>query len=414
MTSNLVGLEIQNFKNIGLVELQFDTEGGVFSIMGANGAGKSSVLDAVEAVLGGKQAPKFDQPIKEGEEESHIIATFDDLVVTRKYNSKGTSIDIRNAEGLKYPNASVLEQLYSKVAIDPYAFSKLDDAEQVTTLLKLIGYDPAVDEAEDRGLRADRVEKGRERDRLKGAVTAFPDVPADTPDAERSVADLSSQLEQEIAWNGKHDELTNGIVKRAGDITVKKGEIEKAQAELAALEEAQAEAKTKLEEVGERKDTAELSTSIATAETVNAAVRNKLAKAAAEAAYQAAEAEYSGFTSKIEAVVKRKQTALAGVTLPAGLTLDAETFAIKMPDGSPFSQASSAEKVKIGFLVGLELAPNLKLMAIRDGSLLDTPTAAAIDALAREHGMTVLLETVNESAEHGVRLVEGAVAEVRA
>src|SRR5690606_18600811 len=44
MTSTLLGLRVENYKRLGIVDIEFPPEGGVIAVMGENEAGKTSLL----------------------------------------------------------------------------------------------------------------------------------------------------------------------------------------------------------------------------------------------------------------------------------------------------------------------------------------------------------------------------------
>ena len=69
-------IELTNFKKISMINIDIDEGGNVITVQGANGQGKSSILDGLLAVLGGpRYAPE--KPVKEGEKDATIVATLD-------------------------------------------------------------------------------------------------------------------------------------------------------------------------------------------------------------------------------------------------------------------------------------------------------------------------------------------------
>lgn len=417
--TNLLSARIENFKIIGLVELKFDPRGGVFSIMGENGAGKSSIIDAVEVALAGKAGPKFTEPIKAGETKSRIVLEFDDLIVTRQFTAKGTSIDVKTKDGLKHTDSTaVLNKLYSRTAIDPFAFSQLDEKKQVDTLLKIIGYDPTGDDEKIRALTQERLLKGRERDQLSGKLGAY-QLPPAAEGEQLSVTKLTAQLEEANQHNGTLEAFQTAINQLDGLIAADEEKIALYQQTIAELEAKNAKrreqraANAKTIEGQEPVDTKPILDQLASADKFAAdnALRAKYEETAAEV--NQAIADYEALTEQIKAVVETKRKSIAATPMPVpGLTINPETNVLEL-DGTPFSQASSGIQIRTGFMIALALQPELKLMTIRDGSLLDKSNNAIINELAKEHEMLVIMETVNESQPAGVRLVEGAVVETR-
>jgi energy-coupling factor transporter ATP-binding protein EcfA2 len=411
MTSNLIKASIENFTTISLLELTFEPKGQVFVVSGDNGSGKTSVLDAIEIALAGKSAKKVADPVKNGATTTRIILEFDDVTVKRVITAKSNTIEIRrNSDGQKIDNE--LEQVWKRVAVDPFAFAAMDEKAQVATLLELIGYDVAKDNAEYKSHYTDRTDAKRELDRAKAYADGLPNVPADTPDEEQSAGDILATLNKAIAFNTSIDEVQAEYNRRAGLIAHNKTrvdallvEIRELQDGIAADELLQKDDEETLSTV-QLIDTSKYTEQIANLDTVNANVRAKLAKQAALKEQVAREAGWAALDAKVKAVLERKRKALTAGNLPAGLTIDPETETLLL-NGAPFDGASSGEKVMTGYQIGRELNPDLKLVLIRDGSLLDETNSALIAGWAETDGVLVVMENVHGSA-NGVRLVDGA------
>jgi uncharacterized protein YeeX (DUF496 family) len=89
-----------------------------------------------------------------------------------------------------------------------------------------------------------------------------------------------------------------------------------------------------------------------------------------------------------------------------GLGFDAEGVTYQT---FPFAQCSSAEQLRVSVSMGFAANPSLKLLLIRDGSLLDENSLAQVAALAAEHGGQVFLERVGEGSETNIILKDGEI-----
>ncbi len=67
-------------------------------------------------------------------------------------------------------------------------------------------------------------------------------------------------------------------------------------------------------------------------------------------------------------------------------------------NGLPFEQASSAEQLDVSVAMGMAMNPKLRLMVIRDGSLLDDDTMAAIEKRVKENDYQCIVEVVTRNA----------------
>ncbi len=109
---NLVELIGENFK--GVVAVRIKPKGPVTEIVGKNGAGKTSVLDLIECVLGGTSSSP-EMPIRRGQTKARGVADLGDIVVERRWTSKGGStLEIRNKDGtpIKKSPQALLDILY--------------------------------------------------------------------------------------------------------------------------------------------------------------------------------------------------------------------------------------------------------------------------------------------------------------
>ena len=62
--------------------------------------------------------------------------------------------------------------------------------------------------------------------------------------------------------------------------------------------------------------------------------------------------------------------------------------------------------------VAMAINPDLRVVIIRDGSLLDTKHMAVIEQMAKDKDFQVWMEIVDESGEVGVYIEDGQVSKV--
>lgn len=78
-------------------------------------------------------------------------------------------------------------------------------------------------------------------------------------------------------------------------------------------------------------------------------------------------------------------------------------------NGVPFVQASAAERLKVSVAMAMALNPELRVICIRDASLLDDDSKRALMALAEEHDYQIWYEVVGDGGEVGVVIEDGEV-----
>lgn len=413
----IVGLVAENFKRIKAAEIH--PSGSTVIVGGRNGAGKSSLIDSIEAALGGtKHAPT--EPIRQGAKAARIVVETETLVVTRKFTSKGSQLEVKAKDGAVVPSPqALLNTLVGPISFDPLAFARLKPAEQAETLRKLVGLDFTKEDAKRVEAFDKRTEVGRELRRLQGALDKLPEAPVGTPDAEVSVAELAAELDRRRSVNDANEKQRSKLPELRAAAYKLKAEIEELEKKLELArgdyEQITTEGKALSAEVAKLKDEDldEVRAQIASAETTNANVRAKRQRAQAEAEHDAALAESKRLTDYIAQIDGVKADAAKAAKYPVpGLTVTDEGIQL---DGVPFEQASTAQKLKVSVAIGLALNPELKVLLIRDGSSLDADSLAAVAGMADEAGAQVWIEKVSETG-HGCTVVieDGTVAQSEA
>lgn len=423
MTTNLLGLKVENFKALTLFEAQFDPSGGVVSIVGKNGAGKTSALDALESLLAGRKAPAVSQPVHAGAMEARAIATFDDLVVERVWKNGSTAISVKGAgKGAGMTPDEVLRKLYTTVGFDPFAFSKMTDKEQVDLLLPLIGVDPAPYDQEYEEAFSERTDAKRALDSLQARLEAAAEAPPGTPDEEVSAAELMRKHTLLLENNRRDEALTRDLDAARTRLAQLEQELHEAR-KLVTLREASVAEQTAAVVAADAalakstpQDATPLEEEIANVDQVNAAVRAKAARATLARETDAAQMRWALLDQRVKRVKVDKADALAKASMPVPhLAIDPDGMTLTL-NGTAFRDASSGVKLRTGFVIAMVLNPQLKLVVIRDASLLDDDNRAVIGKLAADNHMLVLMEVSGDGSNvDGAAIVisDGTITETR-
>jgi hypothetical protein len=214
----------------------------------------------------------------------------------------------------------------------------------------------------------------------------------------------ATQLYQNILakvseMRGKLDASPNELARLEKVSAEKKAALIRAQTASAEAEKAAIEAQII--------DLEPISQKLKTAEATNANVRANLSKEEKRKEVESLRAKVQELTSAIEHIDAGKKAKLAAAKFPVpGLSFGDKGV---IYDGVPFAQASSAVKIKVSVAMAIALNPTLKVMLIRDGSLLDDESLALIGQLAFEHDAQVWVERVGKGAECSVIIEEGRV-----
>ena len=445
----IVKLEAENFKGLKAVEITPD--GHLVEITGRNGQGKSSVLDSIWAALAG--ASVIDPvPIRTGETEARIRLDLGEIVVTRHFTerengSTATKLTVATAEGANYPSPqALLDGLLGALAFDPLAFSRLPARNQYEQIRDMVGLDFTNDDGLNRADFEARTEANREAKAKRAAADAIT-VPADTPDepvsvgaivqevrdAEAANRDLETERRRREQDRQRSDSARTSAAdceERVTRITIQAdGEIRALKESIAAVEarvrrDAQqerdmaarlmSEAQTTdaalacLTPVDADIDTAGMQDQVEAAEQTNEHVRAKRRKIALLEESCEAGNKADSLTDRMTARRAKNRAAIEAADMPVdglGMADGAVTL-----DGRPLVQASDAEKLDVSCAIAMRQNARLKVLRIRDGSLLDADSKARIAAKAAKRGYQVWMECVDTSGKIGIVIEAGEVA----
>lgn len=406
----VLNLHSENVKRISAVDVKPDKPTVV--IGGDNGNGKSSVVDSIlYAMRGPKALPS--EPVRHGEEKANIRLDLGSIVVERTFTSDGkNSVVVRAADGtpMKRPQ-EVLDELYSKFALDPLEFSRMKASEQVALLQRVAGVDFNAIDA--KILRAEEQRKvaRAQRDALEGAVKALPAVPTpkDIPDAKA----LMQQYQDAVATNQRNAASRNALELQIEDIRQRRAKIAEAEAQ---LESMRSDVDAKVEKAKELQaavkalqdiDVDAISTELEGIQAIQEQAQKAKQRNEKVEEAKAARAAWQALENQIESLRAEKAKMLAGATIPVeGLSFDAS--GVRFND-VPFEQCSQAEQLRISLAMGIALNPKMRVLIIRDGSLLDDNSMKLVEEMAAAENAQVWIERVSKGEECTVIIEDGMV-----
>jgi len=146
---------------------------------------------------------------------------------------------------------------------------------------------------------------------------------------------------------------------------------------------------------------------IADADGTNAKIRENAERRRLSGEADEAEAQSNDLTEILDKLDAEKAKALAEASFPVeGLAFDSDGVTY---NGIPFEQSSSAEQLRISVAMGLALHNDLKVLLIRDGSLLDADSLRMVAEMATDADAQVWIERVSDGDEVTVIIEDGMV-----
>lgn len=409
----IVRLTAENVMCLRAVEIT--PSGELVIIGGNNGNGKTSVLNAIYFALAGKSAMKnTPNLIRDGEESARVRLDLGEVVVTRTWTEAGTKVTVESSEGAQYKSPQkMLDALLGSLTFDPLAFSRMRPADQRDALLELVKlpFDLVKHDEKREAMFVERTGLNRDARNMKaqfeGMVTEDVD-PSWILDSSVLVAQLEAAEAEHQAYRTREAKIASLTARIAEDeLTIKQALeiISKAESHRDGLIDECMDVEREQEDVSQLPDMEPIRSEISEVDHRRAIVRdNSTREAIGEQASEASDIAKSA-TERIKAMDDKKAKALAKITMPIdGLEFGTEGVVY---NGQPFSQASSAEALRVSAAIAMAGNPDLKVLRIQDGSLLDENSLQLLADLASEKGFQVWIEMVGQDEGMTVVMSDG-------
>jgi recombinational DNA repair ATPase RecF len=392
----------ENLKRIKVV--QINPVDNTVIISGENGQGKSSVLDAIWWAVDAT-ATNIEEPIRRGEDKAKSFLDFGDFKVTRTATKKGIYLKVEPKELVtRYGGAqSVLDAFIGKLSFDPMEFLRYDQKKQRDMLLKMIGLDinlekwsAARKELYDQRTEANRQVKEYET-KIKGIPTEqisndeFNDLPNKEINLQSAIKNLDDAKNIKYTYeqaNQKIDEFDKQITA----IMEEKSQL------LAYV--------TKFRDSG-LPDVEALEQILNNIQQINANVRIMQEYNSTLESLEYKQKHVKQFTDKLDEMEKDKQDAIKKASFPIpGLNFDEVGVTY---NNVPISQISASEQLKVSMSIAMALNPNLRVIMIKEGSLLDQKNLELVKQMVKDRDYQLWIEKVDDTGKLGIVIEDGEV-----
>ena len=429
----IIKLEAENVKRIHAVSIT--PTGDVVEISGDNTNGKTSVLDCIYWALGGTSAVQG-EPIRRGADQARIKLDMGDLLVSRTFKRKGeheytTALKVENAEGASYKSPqSMLDALLSGLTFDPLTFSRMKPREQFDMLRAFV---PDIDFQKIDDLNRGDFERRTEvTRRMKEAQATAESVIVDESLPDELLSE--DELLEEIASVGTHNAALDNERTRRNTV---QAEIERGQKAVARKREEAAKLRAQalqldldadslahdiaadaaelssLPAIGEPKEITEIRGRLLEVQKLNGKINEAAAARQKKATYvkimRDAAMLADELTAKINARNEAKRAAIHAAKMPVEGLGFGDGFVTL--NGLPFDQASDAEQLRTSIAIAMKTNSKLRVIRVRDGSLLDTNSMNMLAAMAAENDCSVWIETVRAVTDSAIVIEDGRVKE---
>ena len=427
----VLSLEVEAYKRIRAIGIRPDPAGNMVRITGENGQGKSSVLDAISFVLGGgTHTPGM--PIHRGYKRAAVEIDFGEFVATKSATASGTALTVRMRDGSKIasPQAFLDKLIGNGLALEPLAFDRKPPREQVDTLKRAAGLDVSLAgiEAERAKVVEARTAASREIGAGENELKARPDIPG--PDEEVSVEDLAGQVNAATKTARENADLRRLLADKErerdrarGDYDTADGLVQDLEAKLKKAVDNRQRCADRLQsleaEISENRpriealqdpDVDAIGAEMRRVEAANKVARGRQERKAVLARVEAARGRYKAADQRINAIDAERERTLAEAKYPVeGLSF---TEAGLMLGGVPYEQASTAERLRACVGICLAINKRVRVILVREGSLLDDKSLAELGRIAERYDAQVWVEEVTSGESVGIVIEDGSIVSV--
>lgn len=403
----IVGLDIANVKRISAVSI-LDPNDDVQIIGGRNAQGKTSVLDAIWLALGGAKASKATpSPVHDGAKSAKVTVRLGDdqpeMIVERTWGKTGRSqLRVTSADGRRYDSPQrMLDDLVGNLAYNPVAFLSESPKDQRDTLLRLIGVGDQIDQldVERKRLFDERTSVNRSVRDSEGQISRIEAEGVGSNDTLKArsmpevMADLDRVQKAQRDWDRVNDELTQ--------LTTKVAQL---RSQLAMAEQSVNEYTTWLAQ-NARPDDSALRQELSNAERAGAVQARLNLLKDAQRLLNDRKSRAESLTAAITKIDDQKTELLTSAHMPIdGLGFDENGV---LYNGQPLQQCSGAEGLKVSLALATAQGSDIRVILIRDGSLLDDDSMAEVAAFAKEHDVQVWIERVGDGDDDAIIIEDG-------
>ena len=416
MTNGIISLTVENIKKIKAVTIR--PSGNVVEITGRNGQGKSTVLDAIWWALKGKDNIQT-APIRNGEKSGKITLELQDYLIERTFrrNELGDdyttkiSVITKDRARMASPQA-VLDGFTGMLGFDPLSFMRQTSKQQYDTLRGLCKLDVDVEELDRqyKDLFARRTDVNRDVKTCEARLANMV-IPAGAPTERVDVAALVDKVEEINAANSAIAQRQRMRQTLLADNARRGEEAKKLYARLAEIEK---ENKSAAEQIGaitdylrdnKPQDASFYSEKIKQAEQINSIMDLRDNRALEEKTLRAAQSKADGLTAQMQGLQEQKRAAIESAHLPvSGLEFgDGELLL----NGVPLEQLSAAEQLKLSMDIAMAENPKLRVILLKDASLLDPQSTEYVRRRAEQEGYQVWEERVSAEGAVGFAIEDG-------
>ena len=417
MSMKIKNLKVINVKNVKSLEVSFDWN--LTTIAGNNGAGKSTIIDCMRLAILGKsyigKGRASEAIITHWEDKAEIELRLGNNDKTIKINrviksnwSVELSVKSSDVDDDKIQQKE-LDNLLSAFTIDPLAFNRMIKKEQFEVMKSITWLDFTELDNKRQEIFENRTITNREIKNISGSISEMWDI---THIDKIDIAEISQNLTDAIIENQKIVNIENSIQIQENNIANKKAKLDELmkQIDLLGSEISDDEEELRLSNwklsVMTKIDISELQEKLNQSNENNTKydIYQKYISSKWELLNKQQEA--NKMTTEIEVIDQEKAEKMSQAKLPIDNMIFSEQDGIII-NNIPLDQYSTAQQMIIACKIATSINSDLKVIYIKDGSLLDNQSLQDLENFANDNDYQIFCERVWEDNFAEIKMVNG-------
>ena len=394
-------IKINGFKALQSFEVELNGES--LELRGDNGMGKSSVIDAIWVALTGNDIPQV--PVhREAVKASIGLGLDNGYTVTWKCSAGKKELVVEGPDGRVPEPRKFLDAMIGRIAFDVFEFVDKAPGKQKEEIQKLLGLDLSDLDAAKRRTLDEKKDAEATVASLERQINAMGEVSNVAP---VDVQQLLLAQEHRNAVGEKLAGAKNKIAQSIESMDSKARDLEEAKRRVSDLESAMIGIQADINTARAIRDDAQAefdalpdpAPQIATASEANVAASRYQQKVQLRREWGNKAQVVEAAKLKLEGLEQERIRRLAAAPWPVqGLAFSDDGLLF---NGLPFTRENQcmSDIVKVGVAIAVAQNPALKIVRVKDGSLLGKAKREELLAAMREHGYQVFLEMVTEDKE---------------
>lgn len=416
-------LEIENLKRVRAVSL--DCSGTALTVIGGrNGAGKTSVLDAIMWALGGDRF-KPSRPVHEGAEEAYVKVDLDNGITVERKGVNG-SLKVTSATGKG--GQALLNEFVNLFALNLPRFMAATAIEKAQMLLASFpDLGPKLQKLNEqvKALYDERLALGQIADRKAKYAKELPFDP-EAPEAPLSGADMAKRMQDALSHNARNDALRRDVHSADDNLQACEARLRMTEKRVAELESALADAKSESAKADsdakrarasieaarataaqlEDQDTTSIKEELELIDSLNAKVRANESKRNAEAEAEHLKEQYGELSTKIDEIRAERLKLLASVAMPlAGLSVSEAGELVF--NGQEWDCMSGSEQLRVAAAISAAMQPKCGFVLLDKLECMDTGTLMEFGEWLESRGLQAIGTRVGTGEENSIIIEDG-------